>query len=103
MIRIDNLKLHNFRCFEDCEVAFEPDLTVFVARNGQGKTAILDGVALALGLFVDTISGTNNWRGFQKRDVRRIRQGTAPSRRMDSFCLKPRRRSMSKTSRGGAG
>jgi predicted ATP-binding protein involved in virulence len=75
MIRIDNLKLHNFRCFEDCEVAFEPDLTVFVARNGQGKTAILDGVALALGLFVDTISGTNNWRGFQKRDVRRIRQG----------------------------
>lgn len=75
MIRIDNLKLQNFRCFEDCEVAFEPDMTVFVARNGQGKTAILDSLALALGLFVDTISGTNTWRGFQKRDVRRIREG----------------------------
>jgi predicted ATP-binding protein involved in virulence len=75
MIRFDNLKLHNFRCFEDCEVAFEPDMTVFVARNGQGKTAILDAVALALGLFVDTISGTSTWRGFQKRDIRRVREG----------------------------
>jgi predicted ATP-binding protein involved in virulence len=75
MIRFNHLKLHNFRCFEDCEVGFEPDLTVFIARNGQGKTAILDAVALTLGLFVDTISGTNTWKGFQKRDVRRIREG----------------------------
>lgn len=75
MIRFDSLKLHNFRCFEDVYVEFEPDLTVFVARNGQGKTAILDAVALSLGLFVDTISGTTNWRGFRKRDIRRIREG----------------------------
>jgi predicted ATP-binding protein involved in virulence len=74
MIRFDRLKLHNYRCFEDCEVRFEPDLTVFVARNGQGKTAILDAVALALGLFVDTVSGTATWGGFKKRDIRRVRE-----------------------------
>src|SRR5262245_18818184 len=75
MIRLDHLKLHNYRCFEDSEIGLEPDLTVFVARNGQGKTAILDAVALALGLFVDTVSGTATWGGFRKRDIRRIREG----------------------------
>lgn len=75
MFRLKTLRLHNFRCFEDCEIAFQPDLTVLVARNGQGKTAILDAIALALGLFVDTVSGSSQWRGFSKRDVRRVRDG----------------------------
>lgn len=75
MIRLDKLLLHNFRCFDDCEIGFQPDLTVLVARNGQGKTALLDAVALALGLFVDTVAGTSQWHGFSKRDVRRVRNG----------------------------
>ena len=75
MIRIKTLQLHNFRCFENCEISFQPDLTVLVARNGQGKTALLDAVALAIGLFVDTVAGMSQWRGFSKRDVRRVRAG----------------------------
>ena len=75
MIRFDNLRLHNFRCFQDCEISFQSDLTVLVARNGLGKTAVLDAVALALGLFVDTVSGTHSWGGFRKRDIRRVREG----------------------------
>ncbi len=72
MICIDRLRLHNFRCFEDCEVSFEPDLTVFVSRNGQGKTAILDAIALTLGLFVDAISGLRSRRGLRHKDIRRV-------------------------------
>jgi predicted ATP-binding protein involved in virulence len=75
MIRLNSLKLHNFRCFSDCDVSFQPDLTVLAARNGEGKTALLDAVALSLGLFVDTVAGSSRWRGFRKRDVRRIREG----------------------------
>lgn len=75
MLRLKNLKLHNFRCFENCEITFQHDLTVLVARNGQGKTAVLDAIALALGLFVDTVSGSSQWSGFSKRDVRRVRDG----------------------------
>ena len=75
MIYLDKLTLHNFRCFENCEITFEPDLTVLIARNGQGKTALLDAVALSYGLFVDTIAGTTHWKGFQKRDIRRVRMG----------------------------
>ena len=72
MIRLKDLCLHNFRCFEDCTIEFRSDLTVLVARNGQGKTALLDAVALALGLFVDTVAGTAQWHGFNRRDIRRI-------------------------------
>ena len=51
-LRVDHLRLQNFRCFTECTLELHPDLTVLVAENGHGKTAILDGVAIALGLFV---------------------------------------------------
>lgn len=75
MIRFSHLRLQNFRCFEDCEISFHPDLTVLVARNGQGKTALLDAIAVAFGLFVDTVSGIPQERRIEWRDVRRIREG----------------------------
>ena len=49
---IDRLSIHNFRNFETLQITFDPKLTVIVARNGQGKTAILDAATIALGTFV---------------------------------------------------
>lgn len=80
MIQLKDIRLRGFRCFEDCTIEFDPGVTILVARNGQGKTAILDAVALALGLFVDTIGGTSQWRGFNQRDVRRTRGTSEMSR-----------------------
>lgn len=51
-MRIDRLHLKNYRCFDEITVDFHPELTVLVAPNGGGKTAILDAVAVALGPFV---------------------------------------------------
>ena len=51
-MKIQKLGLHNFRRFEDIEIDFDPRLTVIIARNGQGKTSVLDGVAVALGTYV---------------------------------------------------
>ncbi len=52
--------LDNFRCFKHIEIDFHPNMTVLVAENGGGKTALLDAVAVALGPFV---SGLSEGRG----------------------------------------
>ena len=51
-MKIDKLRLTHFRCFDDFEIRFDPQLTVLVARNGAGKTTVLDGLQLALNLFL---------------------------------------------------
>lgn len=73
MLHLEKLTLRNFRCFEHCEVKLEPHLTVLIAENGHGKTAILDAIGIALGLFVDTVSGIRQYPGFERTDVRRVR------------------------------
>jgi predicted ATP-binding protein involved in virulence len=45
---------------------------VLVAENGRGKTAVLDAIAIALGLFVDIVAHTRQGRDFDTTDVRRI-------------------------------
>jgi predicted ATP-binding protein involved in virulence len=73
MLHLDRLTLRNFRCFEQCEVELHRQLTVLVAENGRGKTAILDAIGISLGLFVDTVSGIRQYPGFHRTDVRRVR------------------------------
>ncbi|PFG08821.1 MULTISPECIES: AAA family ATPase [unclassified Marinobacter] len=51
-MNLETLKVTNFRRFEHLEVSFHPELTILAARNGQGKTSILDAAAIALGTFV---------------------------------------------------
>ena len=51
-MKIRKLLLDNFRCFKKLELEFPHDLTVLVAANGQGKTAILEAVAYLLGIML---------------------------------------------------
>ena len=44
VVYITKLYLENFRCYDKFEIDFDKELTVIVAENGQGKTAILDAV-----------------------------------------------------------
>ncbi|HPT47461.1 MAG TPA: ATP-binding protein, partial [Candidatus Rifleibacterium sp.] len=69
---IKTLKLLNFRCFEELNISFNDRLSVFVAPNGCGKTAILDAVAIALRLFTDTIEERPTSKGFEARDIRLV-------------------------------
>lgn len=43
---VSYLDLENFRRFERLQCHLESDLTVLVAENGGGKTAVLDGLAV---------------------------------------------------------
>jgi predicted ATP-binding protein involved in virulence len=51
VMRIHELRLQNFRRFEDVTVPFPERFSVLVGDNGSGKTSVLDAVARVLNLF----------------------------------------------------
>lgn len=71
-LRLDHLSLTNYRCFAQCEVDFHPALTVLVAENGSGKTAVLDAAAAALSVFVHALYPAEPIRRLHRSDVRLV-------------------------------
>lgn len=51
-MKLKALYLKNYRRFAELAIDFDPQLTVIVARNGKGKTTVLEAIAAALGPFV---------------------------------------------------
>jgi predicted ATP-binding protein involved in virulence len=51
--------LQNFRCFRHLSLDLHPRLTVLVAENGGGKTAVLDGLAIGLSPVLRYLSTAN--------------------------------------------
>ena len=76
-MKIDTLSLNNFRRFADFNTSFHPKLTVVVARNGQGKTSVLDGIAIALGTFVGAFD-MGKARSIERTDARYQRRYNSP-------------------------
>lgn len=71
MLRIEQLRLINFRCFDSIDVSFEEDLTVLFAENGGGKTALLTGLAMSLSLL--QLRHPKELNLDAARDARRVR------------------------------
>ncbi len=70
--RLDRLLLRNFRCFSEVDLRLDSRLTVLVAPNGGGKTALLDGIAIGWRRFVDVLQTRQSSVGFLPTDVRRV-------------------------------
>ncbi len=51
-MKLENLILNNYRCYRMLSIELHPQTTVLVANNGQGKTAILDAIRVALWPYV---------------------------------------------------
>lgn len=79
--RIEALRLVNYRRFEDLLVDFDPELTVLVAANGGGKTALLDALVAVWGPFVDALQARDHAESFSEEDVRRV---LGPERTMET-------------------
>jgi DNA replication and repair protein RecF len=47
---LTDLVLRDFRCFQECRVALHPSLTIFVGRNAQGKTSLMEAACVLLRL-----------------------------------------------------
>lgn len=58
-MRLKSATVRNFRCFDELEVQFHPRLTVLVAENGGGKTALLDAIAIGLTPLLTHLSSAN--------------------------------------------
>jgi predicted ATP-dependent endonuclease of OLD family len=68
-MKLERMHLLNFRCFEDLTIEFHEKLTVIVAENGAGKTALLDAVALGFGRYLSKLPGVKG-QGTKDSDLR---------------------------------
>lgn len=70
LLRLTKLEMANFRCFRKMNkpIEFDPNLTVIVAKNGCGKTAVLDAIRISLGTFTRGISSLSQ-ANIQKTDA----------------------------------
>lgn len=48
-MKINNIRLRNYRCFEDISLEFHDKFNLIVGINGTGKTAILEALRIAIG------------------------------------------------------
>jgi predicted ATP-binding protein involved in virulence len=68
-MKIQKMRLRNFRAYADMEIDFHPRFNVIIGNNGIGKTAILEALTVAIGSFFLGIDYAEN-RGIQPDDIR---------------------------------
>lgn len=68
-MKIERLHLKNFRCFDELSIDFGKRLTVIIAENGAGKTAILDAIAIGFGRYLTKLPGVAG-RSTKETDLR---------------------------------
>lgn len=59
-MKLQQLTLQSFRCFAQETITFDERLTVFVGKNGSGKTAILNAIAVFLAKLVKEYAFNNS-------------------------------------------
>lgn len=69
-MKIKNIKLKNFRCFEELDIDLNERCNVIVGVNGAGKSTILDALAISIGTYFAKIP-TAYSLPIQKEDVLR--------------------------------
>ena len=70
-MHVSKIRMQNFRCYTDFTINFTSGVTVIVAENGKGKTAILDGLAINMAPYLAAFPGIKG-RNFQPNDVRMV-------------------------------
>lgn len=76
-MKLAEITLENFRCFEKLTISFHPELTVLIASNGAGKTTIIDAARITMWPLVkafDLGSQTGKSATIQIEDVRLTRR-----------------------------
>ncbi len=69
---LKSLELKNFRLFTEFTIDFHPELTVIVAPNGGGKTAILDAIKISMGPFLSAFP-TGKGCGIENEDIHLVK------------------------------
>lgn len=69
-MRIDHLKIKNFKGFECCAIEFDSHFNLLVGDNATGKTSVLDALAIAVDTWFLGIRGEQKAGGIDTDDVR---------------------------------
>lgn len=69
-MKIKNIKLKNFRCFEELDIDLNERCNVIVGVNGAGKSTILDALAISIGTYFAKIPTVYSLP-IQKEDILR--------------------------------
>ena len=78
-MRIDNIHICGFRCFDHYEATLRPKANILIGRNGAGKSTLIHAIAQALSFifstdkslgkdFISASNSTLNVRGFAPQD-----------------------------------
>ena len=65
-MKINRVKLFNYRCFKELELELNDSFTILVGNNGSGKSTILDGISLGLASYFVGMKGDSP-KGIDKR------------------------------------
>lgn len=77
-MKLNTIKIKNFRCFESTEISFGSKATVFIGKNGTGKSSIISALKRGLSFlfaknnnFANNLCNSNNAkiRGFEFWDA----------------------------------
>jgi len=70
-MRIDEIKIQNFKGFKEQSFSFNSHMTVLIGDNGSGKSSILDALSFVLGTFFLGIDGVPSraLKEYEKRQV----------------------------------
>jgi DNA replication and repair protein RecF len=79
-VYVERLEVRDLRNIREASVELEPGLNVFVGRNAQGKTSLLEGLALLA-----------RGRSFRTERVQQLIRRGAPSTRARGVAVLPRR------------
>ncbi len=86
-MKLEKLVLTNFRRFSELEIDFHPELTVIAAKNGQGKTSVLDAATVAMGTFVGAFD-LGKAKHFEHADARyQRREGMSENEQIFPICV----------------
>lgn len=72
-MRINRLTVQNFKKFAQLTIELHPQFTLFVGKNGTGKTSVLDAAAVAMGIWLTEITDTtlsNSRRSILPKEIR---------------------------------
>lgn len=68
-MNLKKLEITNFRCFESLSIDLDDQLTVLVAKNGQGKSSVLDAIRIGLWPFVSGFDLARNPGGDSANNI----------------------------------
>ncbi len=78
-MRIDKIRIKNFKGFEEETFLLNPHFTIFIGDNAKGKTSVLDALAVAAGSFLRGIDVAKlESRSIDKSEVRVLTKDGQP-------------------------